>query len=118
LNANQRQFYDAFTTKGQSTCALALLLSAVLMGVTGCGLFHKKAPPVTYDDPGIKTKVEAALKAEPLLNESRITVESQNGVVQLSGEIQSLAAKERAGLAAASVPGILQVKNDLLVHSR
>jgi hypothetical protein len=102
--------------KSLSATSLVVLLLAVLIGGPGCGLFHKKAPPVTYDDAQIKEKVESAMKSEPLLKDSRITVQSQNGVVQLSGEISSLAAKERAGLAAASVPGTLQVKNDLLVR--
>jgi hypothetical protein len=98
--------------------ALPLVLSVIFFGGTGCGLFHKKAPPVTYDDARIKANIEAALKAEPLLKDSRVTVQSQNGVVQLSGEIESIAAKERAGLVGASVPGIVQVKNDLLVRPR
>ena len=97
---------------------LLVVLLSVLAGLTGCGLFHKKAPPATYNDPQLKQKVESALKSEPLLKDSRIGVQSQNGIVQLSGEIESIAAKERAGLAAASVPGTLQVRNDLLVRSR
>jgi osmotically-inducible protein OsmY len=94
------------------------LFLVALVAVTGCGLFHKKAPPPTYNDAQLKAKVEAALRAEPSLKDSRVTVQSQNGVVELSGEVESLAAKERAGLAAASVPGIVQVKNDALVHNR
>jgi osmotically-inducible protein OsmY len=93
------------------------LLFAALVAVTGCGLFHKKTPPAAYDDPQLKAKVEGALKSEPLLKDSQITVQSQNGVVQLFGKIDSLAAKERAGLVAASVAGIVQVKNNLLVRS-
>lgn len=95
-----------------------LLILVMAFSGTGCGLFHKKAPPVTYDDLQIKAKVESVLKAEPLLKDSQVTIQARNGVVELSGEIDSLAAKERAGLAVASVPGILQVKNDLLVRSR
>ena len=122
MDANLKRASAAFPRRGQvaGTVRLALvfpiLLSVIVFGGTGCGLFHKKTPPVTYDDPQINARVESALKSEPLLKESRITVQSQNGIVQLSGEIDSLAAKERAGLAAASVPGILQVKNDLLVR--
>lgn len=97
---------------------LRSLLFVALVVVTGCGLFHKKAPPPTYNDPQLKAKVEAALNSEPLLKDNRVTVQSQNGVVQLSGEVESLAAKERAGLVAASVPGIVQVKNDVLVGPR
>lgn len=119
MNANQKQFNNAAnTTRIPLVCALVLMLLTIIMGATGCGLFHKKAPPVTYDDPQIKTKVESVLKSEPLLKDSTITVQSRNGVVELSGEIDSIAAKERAGLAAASVPGIVQVKNGLLVRSR
>ena len=99
------------------SAGLTPLLFAALVAVTGCGLFHKKAPPATHDDPQLKANVEAALKSEPLLKDSPITVQSQNGVVQLSGKIDSLAAKERAGLVAASVAGIVQVKNNLLVPS-
>jgi osmotically-inducible protein OsmY len=126
MNANKKQFYDAFltgtttanTTQRLSTSSLVVLLLASLLGVTSCGLFHKKTPLTTYDDPQLRAKVEDALKSEPLLKDSRIAVQSQNGVVELSGEVGSPAAKERAGLAAASVPGIVQVKNDVLVRSR
>jgi osmotically-inducible protein OsmY len=97
--------------------SLRPLLFAALLAVTGCGLFHKKAPPPTYNDPQLKANVEAALKSEPLLKDRPITVQSQNGIVQLSGNIDSIAAKERAGLVAASVAGIVQVKNNLLVRS-
>lgn len=97
---------------------LLVLLLPALVGVTGCGLFHKKTSPVTYNDPQLKEKVESALKSEPLLKDNRITVQSSNGVVELRGEVDSIAAKERAGLAAASVPGIVQVKNDALVRNR
>ena len=97
-------------------CLLVCLFVGALFCVTGCGLFHKKAPQVTYDDPQITAKVESVLKSEPSLKDNRITIHSNNGVVELSGEVDSIATKERAGLIAAAIPGIAQVKNDLLVR--
>lgn len=120
MNANQRRTLKGAerATAKRLLAGLRALFFVALMAVTGCGLFHKKAPPPSYNDPQLTAKVEAALKSEPLLKDSQVNVQSQNGVVQLSGEIESIAAKERAGLVAASVPGTVQVKNDLLVRSR
>jgi len=123
MNAHGRHPFEAFSTERTGNIfRLPVLLLLLLLGVVfagaGCGLFHKKAPPVTYNDPQLKEKVESALKPEPLLKDHHVTVRSINGVVELSGEVDSIVAKERAGLAAAAVSGIVQVKNDLLVRSQ
>ena len=55
------------------------------------------------------------LSEDPLTKDTRFTVESAGGVVELTGYVDSTAAKSRAGIIAASAPGVIQVRNDLLV---
>jgi hyperosmotically inducible protein len=46
---------------------------------------------------------------------TEVKVQSLNGVVQLSGFVDSPAAKDRAGQIAASTPGVVRVYNNLLL---
>jgi osmotically-inducible protein OsmY len=54
------------------------------------------------------------MHADPIVKDAQVTVTSLKGDVQLSGFVETEAAKVRAGEIAASTPGVNVVHNDLL----
>jgi len=92
----------------------ALLLAALL--VSACAGTPKKESTGEYlDDSLITTKVKTAILNEPMLKVNQITVETYKGVVQLSGFVDSAAAKTAAGSVAQNVAGVSKVTNNLQV---
>jgi hyperosmotically inducible periplasmic protein len=69
------------------------------------------------DDASITTKVNAALAADKDLSAIRIDVDTQNGVVTLSGPAPSATAKEKASDIARNVKGVTSVNNQLTVKA-
>ncbi|HEY0975065.1 MAG TPA: BON domain-containing protein [Solimonas sp.] len=64
-------------------------------------------------DAAVTAKVKAALLAEKNLKSLDINVETQNGVVQLSGFAVSSAQVDQAVDVATNVKGVKNVKNDI-----
>jgi hyperosmotically inducible periplasmic protein len=69
------------------------------------------------DDSIITGKVKAALIADSATKAHQINVETQGGVVQLSGFVDNAAAKSAASNVAKSVTGVKDVRNELSVKS-
>ena len=65
------------------------------------------------DDSVITGKVKAALVADPTTKAHQISVETFQGVVQLSGFVDTTEARSRATQVAQQVEGVKNVKNDL-----
>jgi osmotically-inducible protein OsmY len=65
------------------------------------------------DDSVITGKVKAALVADPTTKAHQISVETFQGVVQLSGFVDTGEARSRAEQVAQGVEGVKDVKNDL-----
>jgi hypothetical protein len=69
------------------------------------------------DDSTITAQVNAALNADKEVSALRIDVDTQNGVVTLSGPAPTVTAKEHAGEVARSVHGVTSVNNQLTLKS-
>jgi hyperosmotically inducible periplasmic protein len=69
------------------------------------------------DDAAITAKVNASLARDKDLSAIRIDVDTQNGVVTLSGLAPSASAKEHASEIAHKVPGVHSVNNQLTIAS-
>ena len=65
------------------------------------------------DDATVTAKVKAALVEHPATKAHQINVATSDGVVQLSGFVDSAAAKAAAGDVARSVGGVKSVRNEL-----
>jgi osmotically-inducible protein OsmY len=65
------------------------------------------------DDAEITTKVKAAIFAEPGLKTLQISVDTVNGVVTLSGSVDSQSKSDMAKALAAAVDGVTKVENRL-----
>ena len=72
---------------------------------------------VAVDDTAITTAVKTAVLAEPGLKTLQIEVDTKNGVVTLSGNVDSMALKDRASQIAQNVGGVKSVNNNLAVKS-
>lgn len=69
------------------------------------------------DDATVTTKVKGQLAAdEGLRTLTGISVDTENGVVRLTGEVPTAAMKERVETAARGVEGVTRVQNDLKVQ--
>jgi hyperosmotically inducible protein len=65
------------------------------------------------DDAAVTARVKAVLIEDEDIQGRQIQVETRNGVVQLSGFVDSVLAQEAALKTARSVPGVREVRNDL-----
>ena len=69
------------------------------------------------DDAAITAKVKAAIVAEPGLKSMQINVDTDKGVVTLSGSVDSVLNSEKAKTLADAVAGVKAVENRLELKS-
>jgi hyperosmotically inducible protein len=95
----------------------ALVVAGLLAApMAACSGTSKSESTGEYiDDSAISNKVRAELIDDKDLNLFKIDVTTYKGVVQLSGFVDSEAAKERASAVAGSVDGVKEVRNDLII---
>jgi hyperosmotically inducible protein len=95
-------------------------LSAFLLALTTtCSPAVLGQPQAADDRPGdaeLTARVKAALVDDETTNARQVNVETRNGVVQLSGFVDSEEMSEAALTAAKSVRGVNEVRNDLVVR--
>jgi len=83
---------------------------------TGCAVTRGKETAGAYaKDTEITAKIKAQLYKDPDVKGTEVHVNTLNGVVQLSGFIDSATARERAEQIARSVEGVTDVQNSLLL---
>ena len=71
----------------------------------------------TWDDTEVTTKVKAQLLGEPGLKSMQISVDTVEGVVTLTGTVDSKANSEKANALAMAVNGVENVVNKLVIAS-
>ena len=72
----------------------------------------------SVDDGVVTATVKAKLVDDPVTKAHQVNVETQKGVVQLTGFVDSTTAKTRATELASSVDGVAVVRNDLEVRQK
>lgn len=70
------------------------------------------------NDALITTKVKTALLRDPQASGFQISVNTYRGIVQLSGFVDTVDQKQRAGELAKGIEGVRTVHNDLIVTSK
>ena len=95
------------------TAALAFLLL-----IAGCQAMTGETAGQNIDDGTLTTYVKTALAGERLNTLSRVGVETNNGIVVLTGEVETAQEKSRAGTVASQVKGVRGVTNNLQVIKR
>jgi hyperosmotically inducible periplasmic protein len=105
--------YVMNTSFGRLAPVLALLFASV---VAGCAT-HDTSVGTKIDDSAITTQVKAALLADPDVSGQKVSVDTVNGVVQLSGFVPTQAAATRAVEIARGVSGVSNVQNKITVRN-
>lgn len=72
---------------------------------------------VAIEDTEITAKVKASIFAEPGLRTLQISVDTVQGVVTLTGSVDTSSSSDKAGKLAAAVAGVKQVDNKLVPTS-
>ena len=93
---------------------LTLAACAVLaLGLGACSSTQSASTQV--DDAALTAAVKSKLVADPEINPFNIDVDSNDGVVTLTGRVATQAAKNEAGQIAGSTEGVVRVDNRLEV---
>src|SRR5205823_10044650 len=81
---------------------------------TGCAVTRGNETAGAYaKDTEITSKIKAKLYKDPDVKGTEVHVSTLNGVVQLSGFVDSQAARDRAEQIARGVSGVVEVQNSL-----
>ena len=92
--------------------------AAFLLLIAGCQAMTGETAGQNIDDGTLTTSVKTSLAGERLNTLTRVGVETNNGVVYLTGEVETAAEKSRAGTVASQVKGVKRVVNNLQVIQR
>ena len=95
------------------TAALAFVLL-----IAGCQAMTGETAGQNIDDGTLTTSVKTSLAGERINTLTRVGVETNNGVVVLTGEVETAQEKSRAGTVASQVKGVRGVTNNLQVIKR
>lgn len=91
---------------------------AFLLLIAGCQAMTGATAGQNIDDGTLTTSVKTSLAGERLNTLTRVGVETNNGIVVLTGEVETAVEKSRAGTIASQVKGVRQVVNNLQVIKR
>ena len=91
---------------------------AVLFLLNGCQAMTGETAGQNIDDGTLTTYVKTALAGERVNTLTRVGVETNNGIVVLTGEVETAQERSRAGTVASQVKGVRQVVNNLQVIKR
>ena len=97
--------------------ARALAFAAITIVSAGCSVARHQQTVGSYvDDAGITTAVKAKFAEDKSVAATSISVETLNGVVQLSGFAKSGAEKAQAGNLARNTKNVREVRNNIVVR--
>jgi hyperosmotically inducible protein len=96
------------------SCAVLALLGAL----SGCQSTTGKTAGQTMSDASITTAVQTKLTRDRLSNFPRIDVDTERGVVNLSGVVETEAQRVQAERLAHQVEGVVRVNNNLQIQNR
>src|SRR5258706_11559283 len=98
----------------RNTLLAALLTASAFATAWSVGCTTTQPPRQQVQDSRITTQVKAKMAADVNLSTiTNVNVDSTNGVVTLSGEVENERVKNRAEEIARSVEGVVKVNNNL-----
>jgi osmotically-inducible protein OsmY len=96
--------------------ALAALTGITLLS-TGCAVVRGQETVGAYvDDAAITAAIKAKFVDDKIVSAGSISVETLNGIVQLSGFAKSAAEKNQAAQIARSSKNVRSLRNDIVVR--
>lgn len=93
-----------------ATAFIALTLAAC------AGTKSSDSTGTYFDDTVITSRVKALLIGDATVSGTAVSVETVRGTVQLSGFVKTAAERSKAVELARTVPGVKDVKNDILLR--
>ena len=97
-------------------CAPALLAGGAAAGYKAAT--DERSFGQMWNDSTITTKIKRALAADPKVDALRVDVDTLEGVVMLTGVIETEDSAKRAVEIAQNTPGVIKVKNNLQVGQK
>ena len=98
--------------------AKSVLSLGLLMSLMACAVMQGRETAGQYvDDATITASIKASLVKDPVVSAMQINVETMQGVVQLSGFVDSEAKEERAVRIANLTKGVQSVNDNIVVRS-
>jgi hyperosmotically inducible protein len=95
---------------------LALLLPVLAFTlITGCAT--NRPPDAQLDDAAITASVKSKFATDPDVSMLNIDVDTVNGIVTLTGMVDSATEKAKAGQLAAGTDGVRRVTNNLQIKT-
>lgn len=93
-------------------------MTGILVGMlTACQSVTGKTMGQNVSDASISTAVQTKLTGDRVSNFTRVDVDTERGVVQLSGVVPSSEQKSRAEQLTKQVDGVRQVNNNLQIQT-
>jgi len=89
---------------------------AFLFFMTGCQAMTGQTMGENIDDSYITGAVKTKLASDKMVTLTRVGVETNNGIVNLTGEVETAEQKSHIGSLAGQVKGVKQVINNLQVR--
>ena len=90
----------------------------VLFFMTGCQAMTGQTMGETIDDSYITGAVKTQLASDKMVSLTRVEVETNNGIVYLTGQVETAEQRSHIGSLASQVKGVKQVVNNLQVINR
>jgi len=90
----------------------------VLFFMTGCQALTGQTMGEGIDDSYITSSVKTKLASDKLVSLTRVEVETNNGIVYLTGQVQTAEQKSHIGSLTSQVSGVKRVVNNLQVINR
>lgn len=97
---------------------LGVLIGSCILGAGLLACASNRPVGDQIDDAALATKVEAKLAADPEVNNFKIDVDVDEGVVRLSGTVAKEEVRSEAEELARNTQGVVNVVNDIEIGSR
>jgi osmotically-inducible protein OsmY len=96
-----------------------IAIPMLMLALASCSMIEGRETAGQYvDDTTITANVKAAFVGDPKVQAMQVNVETMQGVVQLSGFVDSTATEQRAVGLASRVKGVKSVKDNIVVRSQ
>jgi hyperosmotically inducible protein len=88
----------------------------VLFFMTGCQALTGRTMGENLDDSYITSAVKSKLASDKLVSLTRVEVETNNGIVYLTGQVETAEQRSRIGQLASQVGSVKRVVNNLQIQ--
>lgn len=102
----------------KQTLKMLTIALAVMFFMNGCQAMTGETMGQNIDDGTLTSYVKTKLASDKVNSLTRVGVETNNGIVVLTGEVETAEQKSRSGALAYEVKGVKQVVNNLQVIKR